>query len=349
MLQVLVWFWKFLLRLLGIRPGNGGTQVDYVVGRMDQNFQNMRDQLEKVSSSVVALEKGSASTLGQLNAQLQAFGKQTEYLTHSTRTLREALASSRARGQWGERMAEDILRLMGFVEDINYQKQATMDGGRSRPDFVFLLPNNLKLNMDVKFPLDNYLRYLEAEAEADKEVHQKDFLRDVRHKIGEVAGRDYIDPEQGTVDYVLLFIPNESVYAFIHECDSDILDMALRQKVIWCSPLTLYAVLAVVRQAVENFALRQTSDEIVSLIGAFNKQWEEFNKSMGTLGNRISTVQKEFDNLSGRRHRALQRPLNRIENLRTQRGLPVAVIDDTLPPDAESRSLSPGSDLDEEE
>ena len=249
-------------------------------------------------------------------------------------------------------MAEDILRLIGFVEGVNYRKQATVHGGGSRPDFVFLLPQGLKLNMDVKFPLDNYLKYIDAESEADKATYQSNFLRDVRARINEVSDRQYIDPEQGTVDYVLLFIPNESVYAFIHEADSNILDMALQRKVIWCSPLTLYAVLAVVRQAVDNFALIHTSDEIISLMGSFHEQWKKFTEGMNTLGRRISSVQKEFDSLSGTRRRALERPLSQIEQLRKQRQIPVAEMDDellVLPLGDENLPVSPWFDLGNEE
>src|SRR3989442_690290 len=78
-----------------------------------------------------------------------------------TRKLREALSSSKARGQGGERMAEDVLRLAGLLEGVNYRKQTTIDGA-GRPDYTFLLPNGRVMHMDVKFPLDNYVRHLEA-------------------------------------------------------------------------------------------------------------------------------------------------------------------------------------------
>ena len=129
-------------------------------------------------------------------------------------------------------MAEDILRLIGFVEGVNYLKQTAIDSRGTRPDFVFLLPQDLKMNMDVKFPLDNYLRHLDANSEADKSQYEREFLRDVKSKINEVSNREYIDPQHGTVDYVLLFIPNESVYAFIHEKDPTLLDTALQKRVI---------------------------------------------------------------------------------------------------------------------
>ena len=136
---------------------------------IDQQLQNMKGELEKVTNLVRTLEKDREAKFGELTTQLKTIGEQTVALTSSTSTLREVLASSRSRGQWGERMAEDILRLVGFIEGVNYRKQTSVDGGGSRPDFVFLLPEDLKMSMDVKFPLDNYLRYLEAESEADKE------------------------------------------------------------------------------------------------------------------------------------------------------------------------------------
>jgi DNA recombination protein RmuC len=182
--------------------------------------------------------------------------------------------------------------------------------------------------MDVKFPLDNYVRFLEANSESVKAKFCDDFLKDVKARIKEVTTREYINPEQNTVDYVLLFIPNEQIYAFIHEQDSSILDDGIKNKVIFCSPITLFAVLAVIRQAVDNFALEKTSNEILSLLGAFKKQWGEFLKKMELLGKRIEDTQKEYEALTTTRRRQLERPLNKIEFLRTQHGLPIAPDED---------------------
>ena len=70
-------------------------------------------------------------------------------------------------------MAEDILRLVGLVEGINYIKQKTLEGSSGRPDYTFFLPNSLKINMDVKFPLENYQNYLDAQTEHDKKDSKK--------------------------------------------------------------------------------------------------------------------------------------------------------------------------------
>ncbi|MFH0811468.1 MAG: DNA recombination protein RmuC [Pseudomonadota bacterium] len=291
---------------------------------IDQQLQRMTGELEKVSTLMKDLEKDRVEKFGELTTQLKATGEQTKTLMQVTTTLREALASTKARGQWGERMAEDILRLAGFIENVNYLKQKTIEGVSTRPDFTFLLPNNAKLNLDVKFPLDNYLKFLEAQSEGDKMRFRSVFLRDVKARIKEVTTREYINPEDNTVNCVLLFIPNEQIYAFIHEQDSSILDDGIKNRVILCSPITLFAVLAVIRQAVDNFAFVKTSDEILSLLGNFKKQWDEFVKKLELLGKRIEEVQKEYESLNTTRRRQLEKPLQKIESLRTQRELPVA-------------------------
>jgi len=298
-------------------------ELDAKKGLIDQQLLNMNAELGKVTKLVNDLEKDRVQKFGELAMQLKVTGEQTAVLAQTTSTLREALASTKARGQWGERMAEDVLRLAGFIENINYLKQKAIEGSGSRPDFTFLLPRNLKLNMDVKFPLDNYVRFLEAESEIEKPKYRADFLRDVRARIKEVTTRDYINPEQNTVDSVLLFIPNEQIYAFIHEQDGSILDEGIRNGVVFCSPLTLFAVLAVIRKAVDNFALEQTSNEILSLLGAFKKQWDEFIAKLELLGKRLEAAQKEYEALTTTRRRQLEKPLNRIEDLRMQRGLQV--------------------------
>lgn len=295
-----------------------GQALDTRQGRIDEHVGRMGEQLEKLRQLVQDLEKDRAAKFGALSAQLLEAGRQTAALTETTRLLREALANSRARGQWGERMAEDVLRLAGFIEGVNYRKQqAQGDGGR--PDFTFLLPRGLTLNMDVKFPLDNYLRFLDAETEAEGERHRRSFLADVKGRIKEVTGRAYISPERNTVDYVLLFIPNEQIYAFIHEQDAAVLDEGLRHKVVLCSPITLFAVLAVIRQAVDNFALERASAEMLSLLGAFDDQWKRFRDKMDTVGKRLEAAQGAFQDLATTRSRQLERVLDRLGDLRRAR------------------------------
>ena len=296
-------------------------ELDARKGLIDQQLQRMTAELESVSQLMTTLEKDRVEKFGELSKHLKLATEQTAALAQTTSGLREALASTKTRGQWGERMAEDILRLAGLIENVNYVKQRTIESTGSRPDFTFLLPKELKVNMDVKFPLDNYVRYVEAPTDMEKGRFRNDFLRDVRVRMKEVTSREYINPEQNTIDYVLLFIPNEQIYAFVYEQDNLIIEEGLRTKVVLVSPLNLFAVLGVIRQAVDCFALEQTSNEILTLLGAFKRQWEEFTKKFDLLGKRIEDTQREYEALTTTRRRQLERPLNKIEELRTQRGL----------------------------
>lgn len=313
-----------LERELSRHSSAGSQELEGKKALIDQQLYSIKSELVRVTDLVRGIEKDREAKFGQLAEQIRNVGDQASALTASTNTLGAALANSRARGQWGERMAEDIFQIMGLREGVNYRKQETMDANGTRPDFTFLLPKGETLNMDVKFPLDNYVRYLESEEDSDRSA----FLRDVRQKVREVSSRGYIDTSQGTLDYVLLFIPNESVYSFIHENDPSLLDDALKSKVIWCSPSTLYCVLAVVRQAVDNFAMEQTSNQIISLMGAFNEQWQRYQKSVDTLGNRLDSTQRAYEQVRGTRSRSLERPLGKIEELRQQRRLPVEALEE---------------------
>jgi DNA recombination protein RmuC len=302
-------------------------ELDGKKGLIDQQLQQMTSKLENVSTVIKDLEKDRVEKFGQLTSHLNTATQQTTALMQTTSQLREALASTKVRGQWGERMAEDVLQLAGFIENVNYLKEKAIEGAGSRPDFTFFLPGDLKLNMDVKFPLTNYIKFLETDVEPEKVKFRSDFLKDVKARIKEVTSREYINPEQNTVDYVLLFIPNEQVYSFIHEQDSSILDEGLKNRVIFCSPITLFAVLAVIRQSVNNFALERTSNEILSLFGVFKKQWDEFLKKLDVLGKRIEDTQKEYESLATTRRRQLERPLNKIDDLREQKGILISTDD----------------------
>jgi len=208
-----------------------------------------------------------------------------------------------------------------MVEGVTYRKQTGIAGG-AIPDVTFLLPGGRVLHMDVKFPVDNYLRHLEAATDAERDLHAKAFLRDVRGRVKELSTRTgYIDADT-TLDEVLLFIPNESVWAFIHERDPQLIDVALGQKVVLCSPVSLFAVLAVIRQAVEQTRLARTSNEILECLAGFGQQWTKFSESLDGVVRKFDSAQRGLEEVTGPRRRQLERQLDRIEDLRANRGLP---------------------------
>lgn len=284
---------------------------------IDQQLDTMNVKLGEVTRLVNGFEEKSAERLGSLGTQLQQ-------LNQTSSLLQKALADNRARGQWGERIAEDILKMLGFVEGINYVKQATVNGSadhKIRPDFTFRLPNGMTLNMDSKFPLDNYLLCLNAGSPTESETYKRKFLADLRGHVKAVSSKDYVNSLQGTIDCVLIFIPNEQIYRFVHESDVKLIDDALKQKVILCSPLTLFVVLAVIRQAIDNFKLEQSSLEILKLLNQFKEQWGKYVKRMDDIGTALDKARTVYTDVVGTRQNALEKPMTRIDGLMHDYGL----------------------------
>jgi DNA recombination protein RmuC len=240
-------FLKLAHETLDRQASSGAAELENKKKLIDQTLEEMKVNLKGVETLLTRSSEDRKAQFTEVSTQLKNTAEQTNRLQVTAGKLNDVLASSRVRGQWGERMAEDVLAIAGFIEHINYEKQKTAETATSRPDFTFYLPQNLKVNMDVKFPLDNYIKYVNEETESEKSRLKDQFLRDVKSRIKEVTSREYINPEDNTVDYVLVFIPNEQVYSFINENDRTILDEALKMKVASARP-HLYAILAVIRR-----------------------------------------------------------------------------------------------------
>ncbi len=320
---------------LEARLRSGAQHIDGRAQAFEQRAQDISGELKRVTDLMAELQKDRAKQHGEMLSRFEHTASVATTLQNTTQGLRDALASPKSRGQWGERMAEDVLRAAGFIEGVNYRQQATNTAGK-RPDFTFMLPQGLELNMDVKFPIDNYLRHLEATTDTARDAAAAAFLRDVRSRVKEITTREYIDPDC-TVDHVLLFIPNESIYTFIHENDADLLDRALAQRVVLCSPSTLFAVLAVVRHSMRNFLFERTSNEILECLTRFVKQWDKFAVNVDKVGRHLGSLSTAYDELNGTRRRQLEKELDRIETLRSR------TDDDRAPEVAATSASSPVS------
>ena len=303
------------------QTADGKKELEGKKELIDRNIETIGKTLAEVQRRIEEVGKVSGEKITEVATLIKKHEEVTAKLKDTTEHLGQALASSKKRGEWGERMAEDIVRLIGMVEGVNYIKQKTLEHAPGRPDFTFILPNGLKINMDVKFPLDNYMRYLDAQSEHDKKRFREELLKNTKLMMKEVTGREYINPAENTVDYVLMFIPNEQVYGFIHEADPTIMDEALKQKVILCSPFTLYAVLAVIRQAIENFNLERTASEILKLLMDFSKQWTAFKERFKAMGDKLDAAKDEYEKLVTTRTNKLERPLRKIDELGKQKAI----------------------------
>jgi len=304
---------------------------------IDVRMADVAKTLEEVQKTLKKYDMDSNTRLTKLTADITNVSNQTKELTDSTTDLNNVLNSSQARGQWGEKMADDVLQLAGFIEGINYEKQETSNtqsgDGRIRPDFTFKMPDGLRLNMDVKFPLDNYSKYISAESDDEQDNYQAAFMRDVNKHIGTISNKEYIDPAGGTMDYVLMFIPNEGVYEFIYKNGEGVIDGALQKKIIVCSPLTMFAILSVIRQSMDNFAISKTSGEILEVLGGFEKQWGNFKDYMDRTEKQLGTFTTSFQTLKTTRSNQLERSMSKVQQLRESRGIealpePMGMLED---------------------
>jgi len=251
-------------------------------------------------------------------------------LSQRTQNLNEVLSSSQKRGQWGERLAEDMIRAAGFVEGVNYSKQDTTAAG-GRPDFTFTMPPDRVLFMDVKFPLDRYAAHLAAEDDTTRSTTRTEFVRAVRSHVEALAKRDYVDQStDDALDYVLMFVPNESISGFVHEADPALIDWALERKVVLCSPLTLYAFLVVIRQATDSFHTERTAAEIMQQINKFSKEFENYTNAVDKVRVSFQKLDADLGAIAtdGTRFRKLRVPIRDIEKLRRRQGVPELDGDD---------------------
>lgn len=292
----------------------GAAELDKRREQIDASIKQMTERLEAIRTITGKVETSRKEDYGQLAQRLRDSVDQVAKLQQATDKLRAALAHPQQRGAWAERMADDVLQVAGMIEGVNYTKQQTMADSGRRPDFTFNLPNGVKLNMDVKFPLDNYLKHIESDPPDPAAATA--FVSDVRGQVRAIANREYIDPAAGTADFALMFIPNEQLFSFIQELDRSLLTEAAGRRVLFVGPLSLLAVLAVVRQAAEAANLSRQTDEALALIETFAKEWGKFKDEMDKLGGRIEAAQKAFERLSTTRTNVLERPIRKLAELR---------------------------------
>ena len=305
---------------------------------IDEQIKSVRGDLSQIEKLMQSLEKDREQKFSELSTVLKFSTAEIGKLKTTAEQLNQVLSNRKERGQWGERMAEDILAKIGFVEGINYERQKTLAESPNRPDYSFYLPGEMKVSMDVKFPFDNYLRLAETSESVLKTDYQQKFLRDVRNRIKEVTGKNYMGADEETLDYVILFIPNEQVFSFILEKDQSILDDALKMKVVLCAPISLYAILSIIRQAMNNFRLEKNMAEAFALISEFHGQWENFLQEMISCGKKIDGAQESFHKLCSTRKGKLEATVSKIGELSQ---LPQSKREERSDPLIGSKSLEP--------
>ncbi len=268
-------------------------------------------EIEKNNKKMDEVEKTRVGSFSTLTEKLEEQKLLTHQLKVTTEGLKNVLSNNQMRGAFGEQVAEDLLKMSGFVAGVNYDKQVS--GDSSRPDFTVYMPDGMKINVDSKFPYQNLVKMSEADGKEEKERYKRAFEQDIKTKIKEVTSREYINPEENTVDFVILFIPNEMIFSFIYDRFPEIWQDAMVKKVILAGPFSFTAILRMIHQAYDNFRYQKNVATIIGYIKKFGEEFENYNKGFKDIGCSIESLQKKYTAVDTTRTNQLMKIVNKIK------------------------------------
>jgi DNA recombination protein RmuC len=255
--------------------------------RMDATTQAINERLDNAGRviSEVSRELGTMSQIGTQLAQFQDF-----------------LKSPKLRGSLGEQGLKDLLMQVLPVEFLRFQY-----GFRTGDivDAAILLTAGI-VPIDSKFPLENFNRYIKASDEAEKGSALMAFRRDFRNRVTEIS-RKYILPDEGTVDFAMMYLPSETVYYELISNDRfrDLYDFAAAEKVIVVSPSTLFYYLRTIMVGLEGQRVNKMAHQILTAVKTIQQETYKFgdgvrllDKHLGNAKNTMDQVTQNYSRLS---------------------------------------------------
>ncbi len=272
---------------------------------------NLQRDLRERQQELRNLEQDRTKKFSELTAALDQHRQLSDELRISTQQLASVLSNNQARGGWGERIIEDLLQSNGLIEGVHYAKQTALHATTLRPDITLLLPNNRNVPVDVKFPYAEIQKMSVAETKSAKDMHFKQFAIDLRTKVNKVA--EYINPEFHTLDYAILFVPNEMIFSFINQKFPDIVDEAIGKRVMIVSPFTFLIVARTVIESYRNFMMEDRLKEIIQFVQEFTNEWSVFNEEFLKFGRSLDTLKVGYDKLTTTRALQMNRKIKKIE------------------------------------
>ncbi len=283
-------------------------------------IENLRRELKERQQQLQLLEKDRIRQFADLSRALQEHRQITNELKTSTETLANVLSNNQQRGQWGERIIEDILTSAGLIEHIHYEKQKTLGHTPIKPDITLLLPDNKFVAVDVKFPYSEIQKMTAATSQSQKRDHLKRFRQDVKTKLNQLT--KYILPEEGTVDYAIMFVPNEMLFSYINQQLPDLIDEAMAKKVMITSPFTFLIVARTVVEAHRNFQVETNLRNIIQYIDDFIEEWNRFTQEFNKFDTHLTKLRDLFDRLTTTRYKQMNLRIRRIQQYRQGDTLP---------------------------
>jgi DNA recombination protein RmuC len=300
--------------VLGAEKGNIKIDLEGKKSQISSLIEEIRKDIKKNEERLAKSDDDRIRSFSSLKSELEEYKKISGDLKMSTDKLKSLLSNNQMRGAFGEQIAENLLKMAGFVIGQDYSANKTQETEATRPDFTIYLPDKTKINIDVKFPYNSLIKSIESENDEDKKKHFSQFKQDVKQKIKQVSTRDYINPAEKTVDFVILFVPNEMIFSYIYDKMNDIWEDAMRKKVILAGPFSFTAILRMVKQAYTNFRYQENLHQIISQIQTFDKEYQKFSESLDALGERIKSVDRQFDTVSTTRDKQLTKIVDKIKD-----------------------------------
>ena len=276
----------------------------------------VKQVLQELKINSDKLEQAERKRIGSfesLKTELKSHQKITRDLSATTEALKRVLSNNQLRGAFGEKVAEDLLKMAGFVKGVNYKFNKKQTGSSTRPDFAILLPDGVHINVDVKFPYQNLQKMAESKDKVSRLRYLRAFKQDVQAKIKQVTGRHYINTEDKTVDFIIVFIPNEMIFSFIYDKMTDVWESAMKQKVIFAGPFSFTAILRMVLQAYDNFRYQENVQSIIGHIRNFEQEFDKYNQEFTKIGSRLDSLSRQYNKVNMTRTNKLLRVVDKIK------------------------------------
>ncbi len=219
--------------------------------------------------------------------------------------------NTKTQGDWGEMILERILENSGLTKGREYFVQETLrnehnqvvhaeKGNALRPDVVIVYPDNRKVIVDSKVSLTAYINYCNAASEAERETALRAHLQSVRKHINELSGKNYCDWIGGTLDFVMMFIPNEASYVLAMQTDSSLWNEAYRKRVLLLSPANLIVSLKLTADLWSREYQNRNALEIADRGAKLYDKCVAFLESFTAIGESIRKTQEVYDQAWGR-------------------------------------------------
>ena len=307
---------KFRLLAAEALQTNSQLFLDRSRDQMQHLVEPVNQSLRRFEEQVHAIERSRAGAYEGLTAQVHALTQLQERVRQSAEDLKTALRSPIQRGRWGEMQLRRVVELAGMLEYCDFAEQETLFGeSNQRPDLIVRLPNDCKVVVDAKVSLEAYLRGIEAQDQAERLRHFKAHASQVRNHVKSLREKAYWERVGCSPEFVVAFLPLESLFSAALEHDPTLLDFGVERRVLIATPVTLISLLLTVahgwRQQVlaENIdkirdtgvelytRLLKMADNFVRLGGAIEKSVEMYNQTVGSLEKNVLPSARKFEEL----------------------------------------------------